>query len=180
MRMARYARADPSSGVRTEELRCGLCGLTWGRVVMPGREPRWCSDRCKQRAYRDPDAAARGWEAERRRRERMRGRTGAEPGDGEHRRDRSGWAGDSAGGSREQWAKAGSRWRPPPRGTQMSVDQARVLVFQLAGLVDNGTTTVKSAYRAAARRVHPDVGGQVEAFQRLEQAMTVLAAAELL
>lgn len=45
---------------------------------------------------------------------------------------------------------------------------------------DNAKPNIRSAYRAAARRLHPDVGGSREDWDRLEQARILLEAAGLL
>ena len=37
-----------------------------------------------------------------------------------------------------------------------------------------GHTTVEAQYRAAAKNLHPDKGGNTEDFQRLQRAMGVL------
>ncbi|MFH8350237.1 J domain-containing protein [Streptomyces sp. NPDC018045] len=55
------------------------------------------------------------------------------------------------------------------------VMEARRIVFEIADMTDDGTApTLKAAYKVAARRHHPDLGGSTQAFQRLEQARQVL------
>ncbi|MFF2751126.1 DnaJ domain-containing protein [Kitasatospora sp. NPDC058048] len=64
----------------------------------------------------------------------------------------------------------------------MSTAEARVVVFDLARLRDDGVTTLKTAYRTAARLHHPDHHHGIgdAAFKRLSEAASVLKAAGLL
>jgi DnaJ-class molecular chaperone len=64
----------------------------------------------------------------------------------------------------------------------MSTSQARATVFRIAGLEDDGRRTVKSAYRTASRKLHPDTGStpeQEELFKLLSMAKSVLDKAKL-
>jgi hypothetical protein len=165
--VARYAASHPA-GARTERLRCGMCGHWWARAVQGGREPRWCSDRCKQRAYRDRDTAAAAWASERARRDRVRGR--AEP-------QADGW--DEA-----EWE---SWWRrataPPPAGPQyMTAGQARAELLRLAGVAGVAVEglSLRKVYRLTAKRLHPDAEGDPEVFKLLSVVKHILDEAGLL
>jgi curved DNA-binding protein CbpA len=59
----------------------------------------------------------------------------------------------------------------------MTVTEARRTIFRIAELVDDGHRTVKSAYRTASRKLHPDTGAsaaQEEQFKLLSLAKSVL------
>lgn len=139
------------------EQRTTLCRSCSGRIEwVAAREGHWreyCSPACKQRAYRDrrreeAEQARRFHEEQSRRRERE-----------EEARSRSG-GGPDAGGS-----------RPATEA------EARATVFALAELHDDGTTTLKKAYRVAAKKWHPDVNHSSaanETFKQLEGAAAVL------
>ncbi|MFJ2110770.1 hypothetical protein ACIOEX_02385 [Streptomyces sp. NPDC087850] len=58
--------------------------------------------------------------------------------------------------------------------------EARATVFLLAGVVDDGSVTLKRAYRAAALKHHPDIGGDERLCKTLNTAADVLRAAGLL
>ncbi|MFD9850558.1 J domain-containing protein [Streptomyces parvus] len=118
----------------------------------------YCSDACKAGAYRDRkreerETYRRWQEEQQRQRERER----------EEQRQRQRRA--HSGGSRVG-------------GTKTSTEtEARALIYDAAGIADDGTTPLLKAYRRAARRWHPDVNSSAEAnaiFQRVEQAMALL------
>ncbi|MFE3557277.1 DnaJ domain-containing protein [Streptomyces sp. NPDC059193] len=139
------------------EQRSTLCRQCTGRIEwVAAREGHWkeyCSAACKQRAYRErrreeAEQARRFHEEQRRRREHE-----------EQARSRPG--GGSGAGA--------------PRSATSA--EARAVVFTLAKLRDDGTTTLKKAYRAAAKKWHPDVNhspGANETFKRLEEAAALL------
>ncbi len=176
--VARNARVTQKrSSPRSERLVCE-CGFSWTRLVQPGRSPRWCSDACKQRGYREEvkaraaeeaaraeeEAAWRRWQEEWEARQQQRRQ------EEEQRQQRA------AGGSGGSYSSAGRR---PGR---LSVAEARALVFKLAKLADNGATTLKRAYWTAAKLHHPDHHHHVdgELFKVLSEAAAVLKAADLL
>ena len=54
MARARHVRSVPAQqGVAVQRVECERCGLSWNRPRRPGRVPRYCSDACKQAAWRD-------------------------------------------------------------------------------------------------------------------------------
>jgi DnaJ-class molecular chaperone len=64
----------------------------------------------------------------------------------------------------------------------MSTGEARRTIFRIAGLADDGTISVKAAYRRASRLVHPDAGStaeQAELFKLLSLAKSILDKAGL-
>lgn len=56
--------------------------------------------------------------------------------------------------------------------TRMSVEYAEGYVRQLAGVGND--VDIRSAYRRAAKSLHPDTGGDAQQFQRLQEAMEVI------
>ncbi|MEU7230022.1 hypothetical protein [Streptomyces chrestomyceticus] len=64
----------------------------------------------------------------------------------------------------------------------MTLAEARRLLFELAGLVDDGTVLLKKAYRRAVRLHHPDLnpGSDGESFKLLERVATRLRQADQL
>lgn len=60
-------------------------------------------------------------------------------------------------------------WIPlPPSGEdEMTPEEAELLIRHLGGMADG---PLIDAHRAAAKRLHPDVGGTHEDFVRLERA----------
>ncbi|MEU1121835.1 MULTISPECIES: hypothetical protein [unclassified Streptomyces] len=120
----------------------------------------YCSGACKQSAYRQrrrEEKEAFEREQERRARQEQRRRQEEQSSRKERRQESSG-TNDGFFGRRSS-----------PNSTE-----ARATVFRMAGLVDDGSTTVRSAYRKAARKVHPDLGGDVAAFKLLERAVALL------
>ncbi|MBH1939235.1 hypothetical protein I5Q34_34105 [Streptomyces sp. AV19] len=156
---------------------CRHCGggFEWVRARAGDAAQRlYCSSACKQGAYRERQRVTREQrereerfrreEWERAQRQRDRERRERQEREREQRRQRE--RASSGGG--------GGRYRSSGRRDGMTSSEARRVVFEMAGLVDDGTVTLKKAYRAAARRHHPDAGGDSEAFKYLEEAASVL------
>lgn len=59
------------------------------------------------------------------------------------------------------------------------MEELRALIFDLAGLLDDGSRTLTTAFRHAARAHHPDHGGASETFRRLLDARERFRAAGL-
>ena len=158
--MARNVRTANSRPVM-ERLRCAGCGFSWTRPRQGGRRPEWCSDACKQRAYRQREAERREearrqaeWQEQWEARERAR--------DEEERRRRAS-SGSSSGFS--------------ARRSTMTAAEARRIVFDVAEMADDGTAdALRRAWRRAVRRVHPDHNPHRdgEDFKRLERAYDLL------
>jgi hypothetical protein len=193
------------TGESTETLRCAECGQRWRRPAQGGRRPRYCSDACKQHAYRSRQAAARARSASAG--TGSGGASGAREssysggfGDdsfsysswsGAYQQDFSGFragfsAAGGAGSSRSSSSSAaggGQRHqRSEYHARSMSASEARRTIFRIAELRDDGATSVKKAYRRAARILHPDQGAtaaQEEQFRLLSLAKSVLEKAGL-
>lgn len=177
-----------STGEYDETFTCAECGRRWARPAQGARAPKFCSDACKQRAYRARKQAAGASAA------------GAGRGSGGASGARAGSAGGSAGGSSgrggsghsggQQGSSSYSSWssgsgRQRARATHserdMSTAEARRTVFRIAEVPDDGSS-VKRAYRRATRILHPDKGStpeQSELFKLLTLAKTVLDKAGL-
>ncbi|MER6603851.1 DnaJ domain-containing protein [Streptomyces parvus] len=128
----------------------------------------YCSDACKAGAYRDRKReereAYRRWQEDQQRQQQQRERQ--QERERQEQRERQRRARSGSGGSR---AGGGTK---ATTGTE-----ARAVIYDAAGLVDDGTTSLRKAYRMAARRWHPDVNGSPEAtriFQQVEQAVALL------
>ncbi|MFD8705870.1 DnaJ domain-containing protein [Kitasatospora sp. NPDC059648] len=171
--------------------------------MQSGRPPRWCSDACKARGYREAKAAAaekerqaeeeraqqaawerlqeerERWEAEyeRRRAEEERAQEEEERAQEEEARAEE----ERRRAEEERRRRAGSSSSGFRRG-RLSTAEARAVLFDLANLRDDGVTTLKTAYRTAARLHHPDHhhGKGDAAFKRLSEAAAVLKDAGLL
>ncbi|MFD4021201.1 J domain-containing protein [Streptomyces sindenensis] len=122
----------------------------------------YCSDACKAGAYRDRKREEREtyrrWQEDQQRQQRERERQEQRE---RQRRARSGPGGSRAGGGTKATTEA----------------EARAVIYEAAGLMDDGTTTLRKAFLAAARRWHPDTNGSAEAkakFQQVEQAVALL------
>jgi len=140
--------------------RCGYekCENTWRRPYQGGRAPRYCSDACKQAAYRL--------------RTRLRAEA-AERLNAEYERLREETAERLKAQREQQRVKA----TPSHSVKSMTHDQAWSLIFREAGWdADDGAHTVKAAYRRAARLLHPDVAdpAKAERWKRVQLAHTVL------
>ncbi|WP_138907320.1 J domain-containing protein [Streptomyces chryseus] len=167
------------------EERLSLCQQCSGRIEwVAARESHWrdyCSDACKQRAYRDrrreeAEQARRAWEEhqrwqqeeQRQRREQEQRRQ-----EEERRRRQEEQARRSKGSTGAgQQRNAGAEYRRPTTAAE-----ARAVVFSLAGLRDDGTVTLKKAYREAFKRWHTDTNGTAEAKEmskRLGEALALL------
>ncbi|MFD8146100.1 hypothetical protein [Streptomyces sp. NPDC059708] len=175
----RQSRLSEAAG-QIEYICCQHC-LTWFSWVRSreGQQRLYCSTACSQAAYRVRVAEAKRREEERKERAReQRARRRQEKRDWEEweRRFREEYV---YGGSRarDSSSSAGQDTGSSTRGSTHG--DARTLIFDLAGLADDGATTLTKAYRRAAMRLHPDVGGDVEEFKRLEQAASVLKRAGL-
>lgn len=125
----------------------------------------YCSDACKAGAYRDRKRAEREtyrrWQEDQQRQQRERERQQERERQEQRerqRRARSGPGGARAGGGAEATTEA----------------EARAVIYEAAGLVDDGTTTLRKAFRAAARRWHPDVTGSEAKYRRVSQARDLL------
>lgn len=189
-----------------ETFTCAQCGTRWRRPTQGGRAPKFCSDACKQQAYRDrvrQQAAASSSSSGRGSggASGTRGRSSAGTGSsssyssGHQRAGRDGyrdWRGFGQGGSSYSSWSAGAGGRSSAgsaggngngfRERDMTVAEARRTIFRIAGVADDGHRTVKSAYRTASRKLHPDTGAtkeQEELFKLLSLAKTVLAKAGL-
>lgn len=130
---------------RVALLRCEYedCGRVWWRPERPGPRPRWCSDACKQADYRRrqslSDAARRAYLArqeQRRRAWRSHEATAWLLADQE-RRHRAEEAGDRVGVG--------------VRAEEDDLDDARAIVFLLAG-VDEGDVAFSDAFVLATQR----------------------------
>ncbi len=122
---------------------CEGCGRSHEWVLMrEGHFKQFCSDACKQRAYRErrrQEAEQRVWEEQARRR----------------RQEQS---------YQDQWQEQQRAGRGRHgRTAWTSAAEARELVFRLAELRDDGIVTLKRAYRVAARLWHPDVSTRPDA-----------------
>ncbi|WP_406517568.1 hypothetical protein [Streptomyces sp. NBC_00134] len=146
---------------------CDRCGTSFAWVMArAGHWRDYCSAACKQAEYRARRRDAQEAEEERRRQQEWRRRYE------ERARQSAGSSHSSSGGH------AGSGGHR--RRSTLTVAEARAVLFRLAELVDDGTTTIKRAYRIAALKVHPDVsGGEGEAFKLLDHAATLLRSAGL-
>ncbi|TDT93298.1 DnaJ-like protein [Streptomyces sp. 846.5] len=183
--VARNVREKPRA---SERLWCEMCSHSWTRPVQGGKRPRYCSDACKQRAYRqrvkaeretEREAAEREaqWQREYAQRERLR----QERAERERSRAGGSWSSTGFGGSSGRSGSGSSSSAGSGRASALTIAEATRIIFDLAGLVlDAGSTTIKKAYRIAARRHHPDMGGDTEKFQLLEAAAAVLKLADLL
>jgi hypothetical protein len=74
-------------------------------------------------------------------------------------------------------------WNALPSGIEvpsaaMTLDEAARLVAEHSDvtpeMVRSSATARRAAYKAAARRLHPDAGGDEVAFQQLQDAMRLL------
>lgn len=67
---------------------------------------------------------------------------------------------------------------PAPDGDVTTVEQAATFIERYSGIsvisIKGDAVEFRSAYRAAARKLHPDVGGDTIAFQRLQSAHDIL------
>lgn len=151
--MARHARSVPA-GPDSVRLRCRHCDLEWNQPRRRGQVPRYCSDACKQAAYRsrtDPAQARdrrRAAEAEATRRARLHN-------------------------YRILAASLDSRNR-------LDIETAIDLVFDMAEVFDpDADVSLKTAYRRASRNWHPDLpDGNMQAFQLLQHAREIILLAE--
>ncbi|WP_331725860.1 J domain-containing protein [Streptomyces sp. NBC_00470] len=137
-------------GRRTERIECERCGLAWNRLVAAGQRPKFCSDACKQAAWRERVGAA----------ELSRRRRAAE----EARRQRQ-----LIEGYQEELAQLSalmplSRWR------------ALELLYELAGDTGSIRDSPARLYKTAALSWHPDRGGDHQVFQLLQEAYRVTVA----
>jgi hypothetical protein len=179
------------TGESTQSFVCAQCGTRWRRPAQGGRAPRYCSDACKQHAYRSRKAA------EAARKARSGRASGASSG------AQSGSAGGSTrGGAYGQGSSSHSSWssghgsssgaggrstsanngRSEFHARHMSTSEARRTIFRIAGLADDGLTSAKKAYRSASRKLHPDQGStaeQAELFKLLALAKSILEKAGL-
>ena len=179
--MARYGWQG-ETGEFEEMFTCAQCGTRWQRPAQGGRAPKYCSDRCKQTAYRDRASSAAGSRA-----------SGGASGSRSRSSAGAGGRGSSSGGSAySSWSTGASGGHSSTSGAtggrsefhqkHMTTAQARVTIFRIAGLDDDGGRTVKSAYRLASRKLHPDTGSspeQEELFKLLSLAKSVLDKAGL-
>lgn len=65
------------------------------------------------------------------------------------------------------WEEFNTRQRAKPPAGAMTLSEARVRAFDLAGLDDDQTLSLRTAWRAAAQRHHPDFGGKTTTMQEL-------------
>ncbi|MEU7095895.1 DnaJ domain-containing protein [Kitasatospora aureofaciens] len=147
--------------------------------MQSGRPPKWCSDACKARGYREAKAAAAA-EKERQAEEERAQQAAWERLQEEQRRRHAEYERRRAE-EEERQRRARSSSSGFRRGRLSTVD-ARAVLFDLAELRDDGVTTLKTAYRTAARLHHPDHhhGKDDAAFKRLSEAAAVLKDAGLL
>lgn len=193
-RAYRVRRGLSSEAGTLEYSRCEHCSrrFSWERS-RAGQERLYCSAACSQGAYRarvkakeqkTREKAERA--RERRKRSTAGGSSSTSSGSGSYS------SAGSAGGAGSSWAGSGS-WRSGRstgdhssaggtrdthfgRRSSMTESAARTLLFHLSGLVDDGQTPLRKAYRTAARLLHPDMnpGGDPLEFKRLERAASVL------
>lgn len=137
------------AAVGVQRLVCGWCEMRWNRPRRRGPTPRWCSDACKQAAWRTRVGAEQF--AERRRRaeaERVR---------------------------RLRVAGLHALYRAIDALHPLPTAQARSLLPELAGAERHSTTGPKALYRAAAARWHPDLqDGDEEVFKLLQEAYRIV------
>ncbi|MEV4975323.1 hypothetical protein [Streptomyces scopuliridis] len=176
------ARRDRNSGVRGATwCRCEwpACGRIWSRPPTTGPVPAFCSDACKQACWRHRSGLRQRFAADLRAFDQVRAarrRWWREV--GARRAERQAhWRAKEARWRRQEqrWAREDAEWRAwqqqfnarrtPPGRT--SIPRARERVFELAGLDDDTTLSLRTAWRAAAQRHHPDRGGTTAAMQEL-------------
>lgn len=72
------------------------------------------------------------------------------------------------------WKKIESPTHEQTRDYQWALEHLAHLADVDPAAIRNNPTAIDLAYRAAARKTHPDTGGNTEAFQLLQDAMTLL------
>ncbi|MFJ8166532.1 J domain-containing protein [Streptomyces sp. NPDC096136] len=149
-------------------------GFHWTRS-RAGQTRYWCSNRCSQAARRARQAEER-WREEQRRQEEERRRWE------EHQARERERARERARRQRTSSSSgSGSDSGAYRRTSNMGTAEARRILFRLAGLADDGTVTLKTAHRRAAKSCHPDAHpGREEDFKLLERAASILRDAGLL
>jgi hypothetical protein len=180
------------TGESTQSFACEQCGTRWRRPTQGGRAPRYCSDACKQHAYRSRKAAdaarkARSGRASGASSGAQSGSAGGSARGGTHGQGSySSWSDWSSGhgsssGAGGRSTSAGNG-RSEFHARSMSSGEARRTIFRIAGLADDGLTSVKKAYRSASRKLHPDHGAtqeEAELFKLLSLAKSILEKAGL-
>jgi len=143
--MTRQVRTSVPADDSTQPLSCGLCGLGWNRPRKPGRVPRYCSDRCKQAAWRQ-----RVGPEEYRRRERA----------SEQRRRRA-WT----------LAMYHREFAAVTAKNPLKTSRVMPLLRELAGATPWDPRPAVRLYKTAALQWHPDTpDGDHHVFQLLNEA----------
>ncbi|MFC0843577.1 hypothetical protein ACFH04_07515 [Streptomyces noboritoensis] len=141
--MARAERSVPGMQPRVQRLVCGWCEMQWNRPRRRGPAPRWCSDACKQAAWRS--------------------RVGPEELSVRRRRAET----ERAKALQLTWYRAVFRSISPLHPLPTATAQS--LLVELAGHAPDSTAGAKLLYRKAATRWHPDLThGDEEVFKLLE------------
>ncbi|MGW3091719.1 J domain-containing protein [Streptomyces sp. NPDC001108] len=152
-------------------------------MAREGHYRMYCSEACKSGAYRDrrreerqarqAEEEARRRRQERERQEEARRRRQERERQEEARRRRQ---------ERERQEEEGARsWREWGGGSATA--EARRVLFELAGLTDDGRTTLKAAHRRALKQWHPDVCRSADSkrqYARLDRAVKTLEDAGLM
>ncbi|MGW1278862.1 hypothetical protein ACWD4V_18165 [Streptomyces tsukubensis] len=140
--VARHARSvPPDKGIPVDRIECQHCKMVWHRPSGAGRPPHFCSDACKQAAWR--------LRAQLKLRDLANSRLRNTSEDIE----------------RFHAELAAITLRTPLRETRILP-----LLRELAGAPLADRRTAQQLYKAAVLRWHPDTGGDTATFQLLQAA----------